>query len=135
MVLCEFCNTPNNCKQCCSKKFPFAQESRPGQNSPDEEFVEDSIFGQICKICETKIYVKKYHEEVDQQVQKHKKNKIHKQQELKVLQAKQITLKSDSNQEIQLTQQLNHQHTDKMQTTKELIQEVKNQMESQKSKN
>jgi hypothetical protein len=85
MVLCEFCNTPNNCKQCCSKKFPFAQESRPDQNSPDEEFVEDSIFGQICKICETKIYVKKYHEEVDQQVQKHKKNKINKQQELKVL--------------------------------------------------
>ena len=87
MVLCEFCNSQNNCKHCCSKKFPFFSES----NGDLEE--SQQVFGQICKICETKIYIKKFHEEVDTRVQNYKHKKVNKQQELKIVQAKQVTWK------------------------------------------
>ena len=54
---------------------------------------------KICKICETKIHIKKFHEEVDSRVQSYKHDKVSKQQELKIVQAKQVTWKQDLNEE------------------------------------
>ena len=80
---CEFCGWWC-CKSCANKKFPFpASLARNASGAPDLDGHSDNggtnrgstnadsilEYGQICKVCEYKLYIKDLHSEIDKVIQ------------------------------------------------------------------
>jgi hypothetical protein len=83
---CDFCGN-NCCKTCCPKLFPFVGVTPGGQS--DEEG-EDC--GMICKVCETKMYVRNFYTEIDGETKSLTNDLLAKVKEISKLKKKQMKL-------------------------------------------